>query len=38
MVYRKKLFIDKNWFFAQDYVKVIELHIVHTSRHMQLDQ
>ena len=38
MVYRKKLFIEKNCFFAQDYVKVVELRIVHTSRHLQLDQ
>ena len=29
MVYRKKLFIEKNSFFAIDYVKIIELHIVH---------
>ena len=30
MVYIKKLFIEKNVFFAVDYVKFIELHIVRT--------
>ena len=28
MVYRKKLFIEKNSFFSVDYVKIIELHVV----------
>ena len=32
MVYRKKL---QKSFFIVDYVKIIELHIVHTLRHMQ---
>ena len=35
MVCRQKLFIEKNTFFAVDYIKVIELHIVHMWRHMQ---
>ena len=35
MVYRKKIFTEKNSIFAVDYVKIIELHIVHTRRHMQ---
>ena len=35
MVCRQKLFIEKNTFFAVDYIKVIELHIVHMRRHMQ---
>ena len=34
MVYRKKLFIEVNSFVV-DYVKIVELHIVHTWRHMQ---
>ena len=29
-VYRKKFLIEKNSFFAADYVKIIELHVVHT--------
>ena len=29
MVCRQKLFIEKNIFFAVDYMKVIELRIVH---------
>ena len=37
MVYIRKLFIEKNNFFAVDYVKMIELHIVHTWRHMQTE-
>ena len=32
---QKKLFIEKNWFFSVDYVKINELHVVHTWRHMQ---
>ena len=35
MVYRKKIFTEKNSIFAVDYVKIIELHIVHARRHMQ---
>ena len=35
IVYRKKRFIEKNSFFAVDYVKIIELYIVHTWRHIQ---
>ena len=35
MVYRKKIFTEKNSIFAVDYVEIIELHIVHTRRHMQ---
>ena len=34
MVYRKKLQKKKS-FFTVDSVKIIELHIVHTSPHMQ---
>ena len=30
MFHRKKLSTEKNSFFAVDYVKIIELHIVHT--------
>ena len=37
MVYRKKLFIEKKSFFAVDYVKITELNIVHTWRHMQFE-
>ena len=29
MVYRKNLFIEKNSYFATDYVKITELYIVH---------
>ena len=32
---QKKLFIEKNRFFSVDYVKINELHVVHTWRHMQ---
>ena len=35
MVYRKKLFIEKNNFFAVDFANIIELHIIHTWRHMK---
>ena len=35
IVYRKEPFIEKNSFFAVDYEKIIELHTVHTWRHMQ---
>ena len=34
MVY-KKFFIEENSFISADYVRIIELHVVHTSRHMQ---
>ena len=34
MVY-KKIFIEENSFISADYVRIIELHVVHTSRHMQ---
>ena len=30
MVYRKKKLLEKKVFFTVDYVKIIELHIVHT--------
>ena len=30
MVYRKKILDIENSFFAVDYVKIIELHVVHT--------
>ena len=30
VVYRKKLFLEKNSFFAAGYVKIMELHIVPT--------
>ena len=33
-VFKKKLSIEKNSFFAVDYVKIIELHVVHTWRYM----
>ena len=33
MVYRKKL--KRKSFFTVDYVKIMELHILHTWRHMQ---
>ena len=36
MVYKKKLFIEKNSF-TVDYVKIIELHTVHTWRHMKFE-
>ena len=32
---QKKLFIEKNRIFSVDYVKINELHVVHTWRHMQ---
>ena len=32
---QKKLFIEKNRIFSADYVKINELHFVHTWRHMQ---
>ena len=32
---QKKLFIEKNRFFSGDYLKINELHVVHTWRHMQ---
>ena len=32
---QKKLFIEKNDFFSVDYVKLNELLVVHTWRHMQ---
>ena len=32
---QKKLFIEKNSYFSVDYVKINELHVVHTWRHMQ---
>ena len=35
MVYRKKKLLEKKVFFTVDYVKIIELHIVHTWHHMQ---
>ena len=35
MVYRKKTSLEKNSFFAVDYIKTIDLHIIHTWRHMQ---
>ena len=38
MVYRKKILDRKNSFFAVDYVKIIELHIVRTWHHMQSEQ
>ena len=34
MVYRKKLFIERNSFFSVKYVKIIELHVVSTWRYM----
>ena len=34
IVYKKKLFIERNSFFVVGYVKIIELHIVQTWRHM----
>ena len=30
MVYRKKTALEKNSFFAVDYIKTIDLHIIHT--------
>ena len=33
----KKLFIEENSSFSVDYVKINELHVVHTWRHMQSD-
>ena len=30
MLYRRKLFIEKNTFFSVDYIKIIKLHVVHT--------
>ena len=35
MVYRKKLLLEKTFFFSVDYVRTIELHVVHALRHMQ---
>ena len=35
MIYRKNLFIEKKGFLAVDYVNIIELHIIHTWRHVQ---
>ena len=35
MVYRQKNYYRKKKFFYGDYVKIIELHIAHTWRHMQ---
>ena len=35
---QKKLSIEENFFFSVEYVKIIELHVVHTWRHMQSDQ
>ena len=32
---QKKLFIEKNRYFSLDYVKINELHVLHTRRHMQ---
>ena len=32
---QKNFFIEKNRFFSVDYVKINELHVVHTWRHMQ---
>ena len=32
---QKKLFIEKNRFFSGDYLKINELHVVHTWRHVQ---
>ena len=32
---QKMLIIEKNRFFSVDYVKINELHVVHTWRHMQ---
>ena len=37
MVY-KKFFIEENSFISADYVRIIELHVVHTSRHMQMSR
>ena len=34
---QKKLIIEKNSFFAVDYVKIIEFYIAHTWRHLQTD-
>ena len=34
-VLQKKLFIEKNRFLSGDYVKINELHVVHTWHHMQ---
>ena len=31
----EKLFIEKRNFFSVDYVKINELHVVHTWHHMQ---
>ena len=31
---QKKYFVEK-WFFSVDYVKIIELHVVHKWRHME---
>ena len=35
MIYRKKLFTEKNRFFPGEHVKINQLHVVHTWRHMQ---
>ena len=35
LVYRKKLSQEKNVFFSVDSVKIAELHVVRTWRHMQ---
>ena len=32
---RKKTLYRKKKFFSADYVKIVELHVVHTWRHMQ---
>ena len=34
---QKKLIIEKNSFFAVDYVKIIEFYIARTWRHLQTD-
>ena len=31
---QKKLFVEKESFFSVDYVKIAELHVLHTRRHM----
>ena len=34
---QKKLIMEKNSFFASEYVKIIEFYIAHTWRHLQTD-
>ena len=35
MIYRKKLFTEKNSFLYIVYAKIIELHVAHTWHHIQ---